>query len=245
MVKPEDFDGKISIITAVYNGADYIPHLIESLLQQTDQNFEWVVVDGVSTDNTLQILKQVKKLNIKIISEADFGIYDALNKGIRICKGEYYLVAGADDIFFPNAIADYKNGIVSNTEMITANIKVSDKIITPNHGPSWRVGQFQWVSSHALGLLIKKSLHQNYGYYSHKFPIAADQLFIKKCCQSGVTVKSIDIVVGEFSIMGVSSYDTIGTCTEWFRIQLLTERNKWVQYLLFILKLTKRLISYK
>ena len=245
MIKAEDFDGKISIITAVYNAADCIHYLIESLRMQTDQNFEWVIVDGLSTDSTLETLKQIIDLNIKIISEADFGIYDALNKGIKACEGEYYLVAGADDIFFPNAIADYKNGIVSNTEMITANIKVSDKIITPNHGPSWRVGQFQWVSSHALGLLIKKSLHQNYGYYSRKFPIAADQLFIKKCCQSGVKVKYIDCLVGEFGVEGVSSYDAIGTCTEAFRVQLLTEKNKWVQYLLFILKLTKRLISYK
>ncbi|TXH54102.1 MAG: glycosyltransferase, partial [Bacteroidia bacterium] len=109
MVKPEDFDGKISIITAVYNGADCIHPLIESLRQQTDQNFEWVVVDGLSTDNTLDILKQINDLNIKIISEADFGIYDAFNKGIKACNGEFYLVAGADDVFYPNAIMDYKN----------------------------------------------------------------------------------------------------------------------------------------
>ena len=77
MIKSEDFDGKISIITAVYNAENHIQDLIESLRQQGDSNFEWVVVDGLSTDNTLEILKKIDDLNVKIISEADFGIYDA------------------------------------------------------------------------------------------------------------------------------------------------------------------------
>ena len=242
MVKPEDFDGKISIITAVYNGAGCIHHLIESLRKQTDQNFEWVVVDGLSTDNTLEILKQIDGLNIKIISEADFGIYDALNKGIKVCAGEYYLVAGADDIFYPNAIEDYKAAIDDGVDMVTAKVIAGSDIMKPQNKPSWWIGQFHWVSSHAVGLLICKKLHEKYGYYSRKFPIAADQLFIKQCCQSGIVVKKIDIFAGEFGIIGVSSYDTIGTCTEAFRVQLLTERNKWVQYLLFILKLTKKML---
>lgn len=245
MINVENFDGKISIITAVYNGADCISHLIESLRIQTDQNFEWVVVNGLSTDNTLEILEKIDDLNIKIISEVDFGIYDALNKGIKACSGEYYLVAGADDTFFANAIQDYKNAIEDNVEMITASIKQDGYIIKAGKGPSWLFGQFEWVSSHALGLLIKKELHSRFGYYSKKFPIAADQLFIKKCCQSGVFVKKIDDLVGEFGMTGLSSFDSIGTCTEAFRIQILTEKNKWLQYIIFFLKLTKRLILYK
>jgi glycosyltransferase involved in cell wall biosynthesis len=67
MIKAKDFDGKISIITAVYNAEDCIDYLIESLRMQTDQNFEWVVVDGLSTDSTLETLKQIVDLNIKII----------------------------------------------------------------------------------------------------------------------------------------------------------------------------------
>ena len=73
-MKSEDFDGKISIITAVFNAENHINHLIESLRQQIDPNFEWVVVDGLSTDSTLEVLKKIDDLNIKIISEADFGI---------------------------------------------------------------------------------------------------------------------------------------------------------------------------
>ena len=159
--KLEVFDGKISVITAVYNAEDCIQHLIESLRKQNDQNFEWVVVDGLSTDSTLEILKEIDDLNIKIISEADFGIYDALNKGVKACSGEFYLVAGADDVFFPNAIVDYKKAIEDGVEMVTANIKIGNKTSTlAQGGASWLIGQFKWVTAHSLGLLIKKSLHR-------------------------------------------------------------------------------------
>ena len=240
MIKSEDFDGKISIITAAYNAENHIHHLIESLRQQIDPNFEWVVVDGLSTDNTLEILKQVDDLNIKIISEADFGIYDALNKGIKACSGEFYLVAGADDVFYPNALRDYKAAIEDGVDMVTANVRAGDKILKPKNGPSWRFAQFRWVSAHALGLLINKRLHSQQGFYSNKFPIAADQLFIKKCCINHAEVKQINMVVGSFGINGVSSIDTIGTCTEWFRIQLLTEPYKWLIYILFFIRLFNR-----
>ena len=240
--KLEVFDGKISVITAVYNAEDCIQHLIESLRKQNDQNFEWVVVDGLSTDSTLEILKKIDDLNIKIISEVDFGIYDALNKGVKACSGEFYLVAGADDVFFPNAIVDYKKAIEDGVEMVTANIKIGNKTSTlAQGGASWLIGQFKWVTAHSLGLLIKKSLHNKFGFYSRKFPIAADQLFIKLCCQGGVKVKYINILIGEFGTTGVSSEDKMGVCTEFFRVQLLTNENKWVQYIILVIKLTLRM----
>ena len=96
-----------------------------------------------------------------------------------------------------------------------------------------------FISCHSVGALIKKNLHLKYGFYSNKFPIVADQLFIKKCCQLGATVKKIDILVGEFGLNGVSTEDTIGTCVEFFRVQLLTENYKWIQYILFVIKLFK------
>lgn len=239
-MKSEEFDGKISLITAVYNAENYIHHLIESLRKQADSNFEWVVVDGLSTDNTLEILKEIDDLNIKIISEADFGIYDALNKGIKASSGEFYLVAGADDIFFPNAVADYKAAIEDGVDMVTASVLMGESVMKPR-GHAWLFGQMAFISNHALGVLIKKTLHLKYGYYSNKFPIAADQFFIQKCALSGVNIKIIDQLIGKFLLVGLSSTDRIGGLTESFRIALLLGGNKWIQYFLYILKLLKRL----
>lgn len=231
---------KISVITAAYNAESCIQNLIESLRAQQDKDFEWVVVDGASTDRTLEILKGINDLNIKIISEPDFGIYDALNKGIKQCSGEYYLVAGGDDIFFENAIHDYKDGIESCIDMLTANV-VMDRMIIKPRGYPWIFGQSAFISNHALGVVIRKSLHIKYGYYSNKFPIAADQLFIQKCILQGSKFKYINTIVGSFNMGGVSGQDRIGALTELFRIQLILGRNKWIQFVLYILKLIKRL----
>lgn len=234
------FDGKISVITAVYNAAGCVSDLIESLRQQTDKNFEWVVVDALSKDNTLEIINNVKDLNIRLISEADFGIYDALNKGIKASAGEFYLVAGADDIFFPNAIADYKAGIERGVGIVTANLLMGENVIKPGQEAAWKNGHKAYVSNHALGMLTRKNLHEKYGYYSRMFPIAADQLFIQQCASGGEIFKRIDTLVGRFSLLGLSSVDHIGALTESFRIQVMMGRNKWVQYALYILKLLKR-----
>ncbi|MEQ1093022.1 glycosyltransferase [Acinetobacter johnsonii] len=239
--KLEVFDGKISVITAVYNAEDCIQHLIESLRQQTDSNFEWVVVDGLSTDHTLEILNQIDDLNIKIISEADFGIYDALNKGIKACTGEYYLVAGADDIFFQNAIKDYKAAIEDGVNMVTATIIKNGNEVKAGNGPAWQFGQGAFISNHAIGVLIKKNLHEIYGFYSRKFPISADQLFIQQCALGGVYFRKIDAIIGEFFLEGISSTDHIGALTEFFRIQILLGRNKWIQYIIYILRIFKQL----
>ena len=241
MINSDKFDGKISIITAVYNAENHIHNLINSLRQQTDQNFEWIVVDGLSTDGTLDILKNTVDLNIKIISEADFGIYDALNKGIKACTGEYYLVAGADDIFYPNAVEDYKSAIDSGVDMVTAPIIKNGKEIKTGDGPAWRFGQGAFISNHAIGVLVKKNLHKIYGFYSKKFPISADQLFIQQCMLGGVHLKKIDKIIGDFSLDGISSTDHIGALTEFFRIQILLGRNKWVQYVIYVLRIFKQI----
>ncbi|OYV85676.1 MAG: hypothetical protein B7Z63_05145 [Ignavibacteriae bacterium 37-53-5] len=85
----------ISVVTATWNAAQHLPGLITSLQGQTDKEFEWVVADGASDDGTLELLRSVTGLNIVISSQQDFGIYDALNRAIRIASGDYYIVCGA------------------------------------------------------------------------------------------------------------------------------------------------------
>lgn len=231
---------KISVITAAYNVEACILSLIESLRSQQDKDFEWVIIDGASTDRTLEILKSINDLNIKIISEPDFGIYDALNKGIKVCSGEYYLVAGADDIFFENAIKDYKNGISTDVKMISAKVMVGSEAIGAR-GKPWQYGQSAYISNHSVGVLVHKSLHNKYGWYSKKFPIAADQYFIQSCALNHERIIIIDSVVGEFSLYGVSSYDHLGAVTELFRIQILLGYNKWLQFFIYMLRLSRLL----
>ncbi len=87
----------VSVIVATFNAEEHILGCIESILDQTEKNIEIVVVDGKSDDNTLSIVKQFEKENIVLISERDKGIYDALNKGIKLAKGKWLYFMGTDD----------------------------------------------------------------------------------------------------------------------------------------------------
>jgi len=168
-MKHVNFDGKISVITAVYNAENHILNLINSLRQQKDQNFEWIIIDGVSTDNTLKILSAINDLNVKIISESDFGIYDALNKGIKLCKSEYYLVVGCDDILYPGAIHSYITAIKESNypDIITGWVDTpSGFVMKPNRGPLWLSRLAHFISCHSVGSVYRKDLHDKFGYFS-------------------------------------------------------------------------------
>jgi glycosyltransferase involved in cell wall biosynthesis len=230
---------RISVITATYNASEHLSKLIESLRSQTEKNFEWIVADGGSTDGTVELLRQVKDLNVRVVERDDFGIYDALNHAIRLSSGDYYVVIGADDFFYENALADFMAATKeADSDIYTAKIKFGKTIRSVKGGGSWLNKQFAYVSSHSVGTLFRKSLHVKYGYYSAKYPIAADQYFILKACSSGANVNVMDSVVGEFTCGGVSSTDVLGNLSESLRIQICFH-SKYMQIAIFFLKLVK------
>ena len=229
----------ISVITATYNAEDTIHSLIESLKAQSDSDFEWVVADGNSSDSTCQLVKDVNDIDVVLTSEADFGIYDALNRAILNSKAPFYVVVGADDQLYPDAIENFRKNLSSDTEIVAANILVNGAVRKPARGKSWLFGQYEFVAGHAVGTLFKKELHNTYGMYSHHFPIAADQLFIKRCCQGESHIVKADFIAGHFGLHGVSAQDAIGTLSESFRVQLMTEKYKSVQVVLYIARLLK------
>lgn len=231
---------KLSIITATWNAENFLPRAIKSLEKQTDKDFEWIISDGSSTDSTLEILKKVEGINIKIISQEDFGIYDALNRGIKNCNGEFYLVIGADDELYPNAVKDYKEAIEDDVDIVTAWIDTANGISKAEKTPIWLYSIFShYVTGHAVGSIYRTKLHEKLGYYSRKFPIAADQLFVGQSIKCGSKVKIIKKVVGKFSDEGLSGTDILGSLSEVFRINLILGENKLLQTILFILRLIK------
>jgi len=231
----------LSVITATYNAVEVLPQLLASLRAQTDLDFEWVVMDAVSTDGTVAILDGVKDLRLVCRSEPDFGIYDALNKAIRLCSGEYYLVIGADDCLAPDAVANYKLWAAkSGADIVTASVSYGAIVKKVPAGPSWLRGQMAFVTSHAVGSIYKKALHaqRDIGFYSRLYPIAADQLFILRAVRQGARICVAEFFAGRFGDDGVSSTDILGTLTEFFRIQMQFEWRP-LQILLFMLRLIK------
>lgn len=231
---------KITVLTATLNVERYIGRLIDSLEKQTDSDFHWVIVDGMSSDRTREIIESAQGLNIKLISGHDFGIYDALNKGLALIENGYYLVIGADDKLDPNAIKNFRASILdSQADIITTAIYQSGKVVRPRKNLGWLFGLPGIAGNHAVGTLLNRDLHKKFGFYSRKFPIAADQLFIKQALAGGASIVRENFIAGEFSNEGVSGTDPIGLLTEVFRVQLMTERPIFTQYVLFIMRILK------
>jgi glycosyltransferase involved in cell wall biosynthesis len=232
----------ISVITATFNAREQLPGLIDSMRAQSDRDFEWIVVDGASTDATTDLLEVSGDIISTWISEHDFGIYDALNKAICLSTGEYYLVLGADDRLLPDAMAQYRrHATLSGADLVTASILLDGRVSAGKLGRSWWNGMFAYVSGHSVGTLIRRSLHDRCGYYSRRFPVAADMYFIKTACMCpDVRVHQADFVAGEHGKAGVSSVDKAATFCDCFRVQLETERWKLPQIIIFIAKVIWR-----
>jgi glycosyltransferase involved in cell wall biosynthesis len=240
---------RISIITVTHNAAMVLPGLIDSLHAQTDREFEWIVVDGVSMDGTVEMIKSAGDVVGKWISEPDCGIYDAMNKAIGLASCEYYLVCGADDRLSPTAVADYRQAVSeSSADIVSACVASDAGVSRPMRGQSWRLGHLAFVSQHSVGALIRKSLHLDFGVYSPRFPIAADQYFLKRVCMSPtVRLATADFIAGRYSMEGMSGSDIPGTMSEFFRVQLETERYPSLQVVLYLLRLVRyfgRIVAY-
>lgn len=233
----------LTVITATYNAVDNISRLIASLQAQSFKNFEWIVADGGSTDGTLEILNRVDDLNLLVDCSSDFGIYDAINRAIKLSSGEYYLVVGADDMLDRNAIESFYLSIQKcSPDFVSALVQTDcGSIISPEKKWIWFYSQRAYIGAHAVGTLIKKSLHERFGFYSKDFPIAADQFFIRKACDAGAEIVYSDFIAGIFGTSGVSNSDCSGMLTESFRVQLRCGENKLVQIALLLIRLIKNI----
>ena len=148
----------ISIITVVYNNSAHIQKTLNSIYNQKYKNFEIIVVDGGSTDNTLNIIKQNNNKIDFWISEKDKGIYDAFNKGMTFCRGDYLGFVNSDDILKTNALKILVKYIRKNpkVDFFFGAVKKHWGVLY-GYKP-WKI-YFSWgfYSSHSTGFLLKKN----------------------------------------------------------------------------------------
>ncbi len=231
---------RISILTATYNAAINLPHLMESLRAQSDRDFEWIVMDGGSRDETLTQLRDATDLVSRWQSEPDFGIYHALNKAIGLATGTYYLVLGADDLLLPNAIQNFRAAaLASGADIISAPVMANGSELVPRRRLAWLSSSPPFVSSHSVGTLIKTALHNDLGLYSRRFPISADTLFFLLAGKSGKSFYYSSEPSGIYGTDGLSSNDTLGGMCESFRANAEV-RGFWVVHMfLLVLRLIK------
>lgn len=205
---------KVSIITATYNSSKTIIDTIKSLEQQTYSNIEYIIIDGASQDNTLDIIKKHSKKVSLIISEPDLGIYDALNKGIQLSTGDIIGFLHSDDIFaYPNAIEDLVFTLESNdTQAVYADLEYVSKDNISNVIRKWKSGDYKqsnlkkgWMPPHPT-FYMKRDLYINYGGFDLNFKISADyDSLLRYLWLNNISISYLPKVVTKMRIGGASN----------------------------------------
>jgi glycosyltransferase involved in cell wall biosynthesis len=177
---------KISIITPTYNSGKTLARTIESVIAQNYSELEYIVIDGLSSDNTKDIVSGYQnKINIKFISEKDNGIYDAMNKGVRLATGEIIGILNSDDFYDNGGVLNNVNKAFEDEKIdaVYGDIKYFDNDINKTTR-YWKAGEYKesklnsgWIIPHPA-LFLRKSVYDKCGLFNTDFKIAGDYEFI-------------------------------------------------------------------
>jgi len=172
----------VSIITPSYNSAKFISQTIESVLSQTYNNIEYIIIDGSSTDGTIEIIKEYQDKITNFVSEPDMGIYDAMNKGIALATGDVIGILNSDDFYVDDSVIEgvvkafqqYKvDSVYGDLEYVAK--ENTDKVVRFWKSAPFKKGLFQkgWHPAHPT-FFVKKNIYEKYGCFNLSYRIAAD-----------------------------------------------------------------------
>jgi len=179
---------KISIITPTFNSVKTISDTIESIVTQTHQDIEYIIIDGGSTDGTLAIIEDyIKKFNIQFISEPDQGLYDAMNKGIRLATGEIVGILNSDDFYKDEKVLEKVVACFTNDPKIDGcygDLEFVDEQDKSKIVRTWRSGKYRegklnngWIIPHPT-FFVKNEIYKKFGDFNLSLKIAADYEFL-------------------------------------------------------------------
>lgn len=208
----------ISIITVCRNSADTIPRTFDSVLQQTYQQVDYVVVDGASADGTLDIIKEYETkflssgFRFRWISGPDEGIYDAMNKGLAMAQGDIIGILNSDDFYEPNTlqlIADasithpdagvfygFLRVLMNGEEVLIYRYRYEHYLLNLSTG-------IYSASQHPT-CFVRGDVYEQIGVFDTQFPVAADHDFLIRAMKAGVKFQPLDAILSNFSSGGAA-----------------------------------------
>lgn len=203
---------KISIITIAYNNESDIEQTIQSVINQTYRNIEYIIVDGASKDNTLNIIEKYKTHITKLVSEPDKNLYDAINKGIKMATGDVVGLIHAGDRLHDNHVIEKINRHFMENEIDISYghskiVNHRDKPIRINKSPEYNhaLARWGWMPSHQ-SIYVKRELFDKFGYYRTDLGGMADyEWFIRYFHINRFLIKRLDAFIVKFSLGGMST----------------------------------------
>jgi len=218
MKEPDNFPGMplISVITATYNAAAFLENSIKSVINQSYKNIELIIIDGGSTDQTIEIIKKYQDRIKYWISEKDRGVYDAWNKGLARSNGDWICFLGADDVFIDegtiaNAVPFLNSAGTQNIRYVYGKVKLlsiaGDKLIT-TWGEPWSEAKkniFKYMTITHCGAFHHKDLFKEHGNFDTNFRITGDYELTLREFSSGKDALFIDQPLTAMRAGGISA----------------------------------------
>ena len=254
---------KVSVITINYNNASGLQKTMESVMNQTSSDFEYIVVDGASKDGSVEVIQKFeslkKDIKLRWISEADKGIYDAMNKGILLAKGEYVQFVNSSDSFVDETVIERMvkelevKSEKSDVQILYGNMikQLPDRIFRDrcfNGEEITLLGMYTATLNHSP-VLIKRKLFDQFGLYDNQLKVVSDwKWYTQVIINGGIKPVYVDIDVINFDMSGISSTNLELTNKEkneeilkMFPETILKDYERWSSHIDHI----KRLQRYK
>jgi len=233
----------ISVITVVKNGENFIKNCMESVKNQNTKNIEHIIIDGKSNDHTVQIIKKNLMSYTKFISELDTGLYDAMNKGLKMAKGEFIHFLNADDIYFESkslnkVIKKLDKNFISHGLMMYNKSNGNKKIL----GEKFSLCRELKASRMPQPVMVvPKYMYESVGYFNTSYKIAADYDMVFRLTMKYPT-KFLDIIITKMSAGGISYKNNFRAFQEARNISQLYGRNKILSLLDYYIKVVKWIV---
>ena len=202
--KTEDSQIFFTIITVVRNGSTTLQRCINSIKSQKFQDFEYIIIDGASSDGTLEIIRENADVISFAMSEEDQGLYFAMNKGLKLARGKYVGILNADDAYFPNTL-----DLVQEALRKDSNSDVIHGAMSYFSQPD----QIYFIHSDELPnrmifhptCFVSSETYKRIGEFDTKYQVAADYEFIMRCFKAGENFLGLNHVLAIFSDGGTSA----------------------------------------
>lgn len=238
----------VSIITVSYNSAETIRDTIESVARQTYPHIEYIVVDGGSTDGTVDILKENEEVIDRWVSEPDDGIYDAMNKGIRMATGDIIGILNSDDWYEPEAVGTAVRAFQRHPDVGLVhgamNVWDEDGQLDAQYGKRGGLpAEFVAPFNHPT-CFVRRRVYQALGTFSLDLPTAADYEFMLKLLNSEWRDLYVDQALANFRQGGATSRYALSPYSQ--IIKALRRNEYYWHYIIasLIFRLTRDVVSY-
>ena len=221
---------KLTIITPSYNQADYLERTILSVLNQNYPNLEYIIIDGGSTDKSVEVIQKYEQFLTYWVSEKDRGQVHAINKALERATGEYIGFQNSDDVYFPGTFDRFGKAAKQNPTdiiygdlyMVSTSDEVTELLKTTSYSLDCQV--LEGMQIHNQSLFFKKSLVEKYGMFDESYRFAFDYEFITRYkANKNTTVRKVEGLAGALRVHADAKSSTIADVgsSEHARIQKL------------------------